>query len=68
MVSMELSFLHIFVASATIFIAMKKEYLQPETVEHPLYVEQALLTGSIYGDAPVSEAIEGDTDTWGDWL
>ena len=67
MVSVELSFLHIF-ASATIFIAMKKEYLQPETIEHLFYAEQTLLTGSIYGDSPVSDAIEGGTDTWGEWV
>jgi hypothetical protein len=47
---------------------MKREYKHPETTVIQLRSRQAILTGSIYGDAPVPEAIEGDTDTWGDWL
>ncbi len=47
---------------------MKKEYTRPETAIIQLLAEQTLLVGSIYGDSPVSEAIEGGTDTWGEWL
>lgn len=47
---------------------MKKEYIRPETIGYQFYAEQTILTGSIYGDAPVSEALVGDTSSWGDWL
>ena len=47
---------------------MKKEYTRPETAIIQLSAEHTLLVGSIYGDSPVSEAIEGGTDTWGEWL
>lgn len=47
---------------------MKKEYTRPETIIIQVRAEQALLVGSVYGDSPVPNALEGDTDPWGDWL
>jgi len=47
---------------------MKKEYNCPETVIIQLRAEQAILVGSVYGDYPVPNALEGDTNSWGDWL
>jgi len=46
---------------------MKKEYTHPETTIIELRAEQALLVGSVYGDSPVTDAIEGDTNDWGIW-
>ena len=41
---------------------MKKTYIQ-------LRAEQQILTGSVWQDStPVPNALEGDTDPWGDWL
>ena len=30
--------------------------------------EQALLSGSVYVDSPVPDALVGDTDSWGEWI
>ena len=52
---------------------MKKEYIRPQSVVIQIRGEQSLLTGSLlvigsfYSDAPVPEALEGNTDSWGDW-
>lgn len=52
---------------------MKKEYIRPQSAVIQLRGEQSLLTGSLlvigsfYSDAPVPEALEGNTDSWGDW-
>ena len=52
---------------------MKKEYMRPQSAVIQLRGEQSLLTGSLlvlgsfYSDAPVPEALEGNTDSWGDW-
>lgn len=47
---------------------MKKEYTRPETIIIQVRAEQSLLVGSVYGDSPVPNALEGDTDPWGNWL
>lgn len=47
---------------------MKKQYTRPETVIFELRAEQALLVGSVFGDSPVPNALEGDTDPWGVWI
>ena len=52
---------------------MKKEYISPQSSVFRMRTEQSLLTGSLlligsfYSDAPVPEALEGNTDSWGDW-
>ena len=47
---------------------MKMNYIRPEIVIVQLRAEQALLIGSVYGDSPVTDAAEGDTNDWGIWL
>ena len=47
---------------------MKKEYLNPESQVIQIRTEQALLIGSITSENPVPNALEGDTESWGDWI
>lgn len=47
---------------------MKKEYLSPESVVIQIRTEQALLIGSVTSENPVPSALEGDTESWGDWI
>lgn len=48
---------------------MKKTYKTPRLSNIQLRVEQQMLTGSVGQDnAPVPDALEGDTDPWGDWV
>ena len=47
---------------------MKKEYISPEAAAVLTSSEQALLSGSVYVDSPVPDALVGDTDSWGEWI
>jgi hypothetical protein len=47
---------------------MKIEYLSPESVVIQIRTEQALLIGSVTSENPVPNALEGDTESWGDWI
>lgn len=47
---------------------MKKEYLSPESQVIQIRTEQTLLIGSVTSDNPVPNALEGDTESWGDWI
>ncbi len=47
---------------------MKKEYLSPESQVIQIRTEQALLIGSVTSENPVPNALEGDTEPWGDWI
>ena len=47
---------------------MKKEYLSPESTVIQLRTEQAILIGSVTSENPVPNAIEGDTNPWGNWI
>ena len=47
---------------------MKKEYISPESTVIQIRTEQALLIGSVTSENPVPNALEGDTESWGDWI
>lgn len=47
---------------------MKKEYFSPESVVIQIRTEQTLLIGSVTSENPVPNALEGDTESWGDWI
>ncbi len=47
---------------------MKKEYLSPESTVIQIRTEQALLIGSVTSDNPVPDALEGDTNSLGNWI
>lgn len=47
---------------------MKKEYLSPESQVIQIRTEQALLISSVTSENPVPNALEGDTESWGDWI
>lgn len=47
---------------------MKKEYISPDAIAVQLSIELGILIGSLSGETPVPDALEGDTDLWGDWL
>jgi hypothetical protein len=48
---------------------MKKTYQSPQVTIIQLRAEQHILTGSVWQDStPVPNALEGDTDPWGEWM
>ena len=48
---------------------MKKTYQSPQVTIIQLRAKQQILTGSVWQDnTPVPNALEGDTDPWGDWM
>ena len=46
---------------------MRKEYIRPKIDVIQMRAELQLLTASVRGDGPVPDALEGDTDSWGEW-